>query len=330
MESRNSSGKLSGYASMSAMSSSSESVTAGRNSGNVVRDIMCFVKQRMECQLGYNVYVREYPDANPFMWRWREEMRNRVIESHNPFVFYLVTLRSFARVLFVNVYSNQPAVSYYFPFVSFYNEYCNSLLLRRVHHWAMSQKHTHLQSNLPDLSSHLLSPVTAFNTAFLFEVGDASNTLHFSREVLDVLVRRSPSLGIQFPIDFSRRSAGVTASSGLYAVVSVKYPHTSKSIHPAGLALSDGNSNSSSPIPERQSRVGMEGRNFDVDVEGIDFLTLFFIPESMSFLGVLQVCEEMEDAGRVRNEVEEVVRVWTNRFYHQLKDVLSLIRCVIL
>lgn len=321
-ESRNSSGKLSVFASMSAMSTSSESVTAGRSSGNVVRDVMYFVKQRIESQLSFSVYVRDYKETNPFMWRWREEMRNRVIESQNPFVFYLVTLRSFARVLFVNVYSNQPAVSFYFPFISFYNEYCNSLLLRKVHNWVVDQKYALLlQSNVPDLPSHLLAPVTAFNTSFLFEIDDASNTLHFSREVLDVLVRCSASLGLQFPGDSSRRSAGAAANSALYAVVNVRYPHTSKTLHPAGLALGDGNSNSSSPIPERRFRVGVEGRNFDVDVEGIDFLTLFFIPETMSFLVVLQVCEGMEDAGRVRNEVEEVVRVWMNRFYHQLKDV---------
>ena len=313
---------------MSAMSTSSESVTAGKSSGNVVRDVMCFVKQRMESQLSFSVYVRDYKETNPFMWRWREKMRNRVIESQNPFVFYLVTLRSFARVLFVNVYSNQPAVSFYFPFISFYNEYCNSLLLRKVHNWVVGQKHALLlQSNVPDLPSHLLSPVTAFNTSFLFEIDDASNTLHFSREVLDVLVRCSASLGLQFPGDSSRRSASVSASSALYAVVNVRYPHTSKTLHPAGLALGDGNSNSSSPIPERRFRVGVEGRNFDVDVEGIDFLTLFFIPETMSFLVVLQVCEGMEDAGRVRNEVEEVVRAWMNRFYHQLKDVLSRSLC---
>lgn len=41
------------------MSTSSESVTAGKSSGNVVRDVMCFVKQRMESQLSFSVYVRD-------------------------------------------------------------------------------------------------------------------------------------------------------------------------------------------------------------------------------------------------------------------------------
>lgn len=249
-------------------------------------------------------------------------VQNRVvIASHDPFVFYYISFRTYAKTLFVNIYSNRTAISYRFPFISFFNEYCNATLLKRVQNLVIHDGYSSLlESTLATLSNRLLRPVSFYNTSFVFSFAEANSPLPYNKELSALLFKHGAGMGLQFHSDSSRCVFVFPVKSrAVYATVHTEYLHTNKTTQPAGLTLADDSTATPSPLPMRGK--SEEAKKLVIAVEGIDFVVVFFLPEKMTFLVVLQACDETKDPARVKREVEGIVEEWTTDFFHQIRDV---------
>lgn len=249
-------------------------------------------------------------------------VQNRVvIASHDPFVFYYISFRTYAKTLFVNIYSNRTAISYRFPFISFFNEYCNATLLKRVQNLVIHDGYSSLlESTLATLSNRLLRPVSFYNTSFVFSFAEANSPLPYNKELSALLFKHGAGMGLQFHSDSSRCVLVFPVKSrAVYATVHTEYLHTNKTTQPAGLTLADDSTATPSPLPMRGK--SEEAKKLVIAVEGIDFVIVFFLPEKMTFLVVLQACDETKDPARVKREVEGIVEEWTTDFFHQIRDV---------
>ena len=242
--------------------------------------------------------------------------------SRDPLVFYYMSFRAYAKTLFVNIYSNRTAISYRFPFISFFNEYCNSLLLKRVQNLVIHEGYSFLlTSTLATLPSRLLLPVSFLNTSFVFSITEANSPLPYNKTMSTVLLNRGGELGLQFHSDSSKcQLVFAIISRTFYAVVHTVYLHTNRTVQPAGLTLVDDSSATPSPVPMQGKTE--EEKSLMIAVEGIDFVVVFFLPEKMTFVVVLQACSETKDPARVKREVEGIVREWTTDFFHQIRDVI--------
>ncbi|KAM7454961.1 hypothetical protein BLSTO_04281 [Blastocystis sp. subtype 1] len=300
-DSRNSSDFLAGYGS-GGPPGVGESQPGGRGGNAFARGVLGYIRQRLELEKRFAAVMSDHREANPWMV---------VIASHDPFVFYYISFRTYAKTLFVNIYSNRTAISYRFPFISFFNEYCNATLLKRVQNLVIHDGYSSLlESTLATLSNRLLRPVSFYNTSFVFSFAEANSPLPYNKELSALLFKHGAGMGLQFHSDSSR---------AVYATVHTEYLHTNKTTQPAGLTLADDSTATPSPLPMRGK--SEEAKKLVIAVEGIDFVVVFFLPEKMTFLVVLQACDETKDPARVKREVEGIVEEWTTDFFHQIRDL---------
>ena len=85
---------------------------------------------------------------------------------------------------------------------------------------------------------------------------------------------------------------------------------------------------SASPFDE-EDRIAVnknEGRMNElvIDVDGISFASLFFIPSTISFIFIIQFYEHIKDTTESFNQACAAVSKWTEQFYQLFKEVFLI------
>ena len=81
---------------------------------------------------------------------------------------------------------------------------------------------------------------------------------------------------------------------------------------------------SASPLDEEKKIVVNKEERMNeviIDVDGVSFASLFFIPSTISFIFVIQFCEHIKDTTESFNQACIAVSKWTEQFYQLFKEV---------
>lgn len=115
--------------------------------------------------------------------------------------FYALFLRSCLKNLLVNVYSNTSSLTYNFPFIPLYNEFCNSLFIRQLQSACESNlfpSHCHITHRyLMEFPNRFCKPVTTCSLSHVLFPTVKQQIIPFSYSVLTVFQTYREQLGIQ-------------------------------------------------------------------------------------------------------------------------------------
>lgn len=118
-------------------------------------------------ELTSDVLTRAEEEDQSWMFPRFHGLRRRVLASSDRSEFYCLHLQRFKAKFRANIFSNTSPHAYFFPFLQFYHEFCNALLLYQLHSLASPALSSPSSLSAPltlrrlrELPAHLLAPVT--------------------------------------------------------------------------------------------------------------------------------------------------------------------------
>lgn len=138
-----------------------------------------------------------------------------MIESREPYVFDYISLRSYMKSIFVNIYSNVERAQFCFPFLMLYNEYSGTLYYQRIQSLVESNA-LYMNSNasksrsrlrikeIPSIPSKLPHPTTRDRCCFVKQIHSAQFNIIPSRQTETVIVQHAKELGLVIQEDCAK------------------------------------------------------------------------------------------------------------------------------
>lgn len=132
-----------------------------------------------------------------------------IIHSQDSFIFYYLSLRSYGKSVFINIYSNCNPSQFRFPFLMLFNEYYNSLYFRHIQNLILSHsllfifyssvihRYTLPDNEINTLDTKLLKPVTLDKCSFCESFKLSESSTPPLEQTHTILYRNAEELGVK-------------------------------------------------------------------------------------------------------------------------------------
>lgn len=143
------------------------------------------------------------------------------------------------------------------------------------------------------------------------------------QQIQTILLEKAYELGLVIHGDVSKSSLVVVLILRVsFATVLLTYPQSEKSNYPPGMILND---YGGSPSPVEEENVGSKKcmSTLRLNVEGIEFCYLFFLPSSFRFVLMVQFQPSVPNPSILFNQIDDSVKMWIELFSQLFKEVLN-------
>lgn len=141
------------------------------------------------------------------------------------------------------------------------------------------------------------------------------------QQIQTILLERAYELGLVIHGDVSKYFFIIVLMCRIsFATVLLTYPQSEKSNFPAGMMLND---YGGSPSPVEEDSIGSKKcmSTLRLNVEGIEFCYLFFLPSSFRFVLMVQFQPSVPNPSILFNQVDDSVKIWVELFSQLFKEV---------
>ena len=110
----------------------------------------------------------------------------------------------------------------------------------------------------------------------------------------------------------------------------IHYPTTEKHSYPAGMILNDIQGNNMEYIIKNEEKEIKNEHTIYLDIEGIEFASLFFIPSTLKFEFFIQFYPSVSHTSLLYDKVHAIIQEWIYSFNQSFTKVFIFILFIIL
>ena len=111
----------------------------------------------------------------------------------------------------------------------------------------------------------------------------------------------------------------------ILAYAMIHYPTTEKHSYPAGMILNDIQGNNMELIMNKEEKEIKNEHMIYLDIEGIEFASLFFIPSTLKFEFFIQFYPSVAHTSLLYDKVHEIIQTWISSFNQSFTKVFIFI-----